>query len=168
MVAGWLGRAELGWAALGWPGLSWAGRVHVGQGWAGLAWVGLGWAGLALAGWLAFWLAVGMDLHVGKTSLGHLVGNGLRRPLFVQICTLAGPPWATCWEMASGGHFPYTFARWQDLSGPPAGKWPPKATLRIDLHGGGASLPRQLVKWPAGATFHTDLHVGETSLDHLL
>ena len=80
------------------------------------------------------------DLYAGGTSLGHLLGNGFQRPLFLWICTLAGPPWATCWEMASGGHFAYRFVRWRGLPGQPAGKWPPEATFRIDLYAGVASL----------------------------
>ena len=50
----------------------------------------------------------------GKTSLGHLLGNGLQRPLFVKICMLARHPWATCSEMAYGGHFSHGFVRWRD------------------------------------------------------
>ena len=85
-----------------------------------------------------------MDSYAGGTSLGHQLGNGLQRPLFVSICTLAGPPWAACWEMASGSHFSYGFACRRDLPGPPAGEWLPEATFRIDLYAGGTSLGRLL------------------------
>ena len=54
------------------------------------------------------------------------------------MCTLAKPFWATCWEMASGGHFLYRFVCWRDLPGPPAGRWPPQATSRKDLYVAGA------------------------------
>ena len=53
---------------------------------------------------------------------------------------MAGLPWATCWEMPSGGQFWYRFVRWRALPGPPAGKWAPEVSFRIDLYGGGASL----------------------------
>ena len=109
-----------------------------------------------------------IDVYVGGISLGHLLGNGLRKPLLVQIicwrdlprCVrwrdlpgppagkwppeatsrtdymLAGPPSATCWDTASGGHFSYRFVRWRDLPGPLAGKWPPEATSSIDVYAG--------------------------------
>ena len=81
-----------------------------------------------------------IDLYPGGMSLCQLLVNDLRRPLFVKICTLAGPPWASCLEMASRGHFSYRFVCWRDLPGPAAGKWPPEATFRIDLYAGATSL----------------------------
>ena len=66
---------------------------------------------------------------------------------------LAGPPWATCWEMASRDHFSYGFVRWRDLPGPTAGKWPPEATFHIDLYAGGASLGQLLGNGPQRPLF---------------
>ena len=57
-----------------------------------------------------------IDVYVGGISLGHLLGNGLRKPLLVQIIC------------------------WRDLPRPPAGIRPPEATSRIDLYVGGTSL----------------------------
>ena len=81
-----------------------------------------------------------MDLCAGGASLGQLLGNGPQRSLFVWICTVAGPPWATCWEMGPRGHFSYRFVRWRGFPGPPAGKGPPEVSFGIDLYAGGASL----------------------------
>ena len=52
-----------------------------------------------------------IDLYAGGSTLGHLLGNGFRRPLFVWILHWQD----NCWEMASRGPFAYTFARWQDF-----------------------------------------------------
>ena len=57
-----------------------------------------------------------IDVYVGGISLGHLLGNGLRKPLLVQIIC------------------------WRDLPRPPAGIRPPEVTSRIDLYVGGTSL----------------------------
>ena len=38
-----------------------------------------------------------MDLYVGETSLGHLLGNNVRRLLPAWICTLKRLPWAAAW-----------------------------------------------------------------------
>ena len=37
----------------------------------------------------------GIHLYAGGPSLGQLLGNGPQRLLFVEICTVAGLPWAT-------------------------------------------------------------------------
>ena len=100
-----------------------------------------------------------MDLQAGGTSLGHLLGNGFRKPLFLRICRLAGFPWASCWEMASSGHFSYGGVRWRDLFGPIARKWLPEATFCMYLYAGGTPAG----KWPPEATFRIDLYTGGTS-----
>ena len=89
-----------------------------------------------------------MDLCAGGASLGQLLGNGPQRSLFVWICTVAGPPWATCWEMGPRGHFSYRFVRWRGFPGPPAGKGPPEVSFGIDLYAGGASLGHLLGNGP--------------------
>ena len=86
----------------------------------------------------------------------------------VQICMLAGPPWAICWGMALRGQFSYRFACWRDFPGPLAGKWLPEAAFSyrfVQWRG----LPGPLAgKWLLPATFRLDLYAGATSLGHLL
>ena len=51
-----------------------------------------------------------IDLYAGGTSLGHLLGNGIRRPLFVCICTLAGR------LLGKGLQRPlFVFVHWRDF-----------------------------------------------------
>ena len=108
-----------GWMALGGGLASWlAGCGWWPAGWAGLSWAGLRWAGLGWPG--ACWPGLGWA-GLGWPGLGW-----------------AGARWLARFLASCG----YGFARWQNLPGPPGGKWPPESTVRADLHAGRTFLSR--------------------------